>query len=67
MILQIDIVLNRYRGIIKLRAYRYRVFLQRTPHDRNLPQAKLLNRSNSFFFCLKGRGPLKKVKNNAEM
>ncbi len=44
---------------IKLRAYRYRVFLQRTPHDRNLPQAKLFNRSNSFF-CLKGRGSFKK-------
>jgi hypothetical protein len=34
---------------IKLRAYRYRVFLQRTPHDRILPQAKLFNCSKSFF------------------
>ncbi len=47
--LQIYFVLNRYRIKIKLRAYRYRVFLQRTPHDRNLPQVKLFNRSNSFF------------------
>jgi hypothetical protein len=52
---------------IKLRAYRYSFFLQRTPLDRNLPQAKLFNRSNLFFFCLKGRGPLKEVKKIAEM
>ncbi len=34
---------------IKLRAYCYWVFLQRMPHDRTLPQAKLFNRSNSFY------------------
>jgi hypothetical protein len=44
---------------IKLRAYRYRVFLQQTPHDRNLPQGELLSRSNSFFL-FKGPGPFKK-------
>jgi hypothetical protein len=55
--LQIDIVLNRYRRKSNLGHTAIELFLQRTPHDRNLPQAKLFNRSNSFFL-FKGPGVL---------